>query len=128
MEAKRLLMAIVVGVTTIFTIAVLTSLILSLILKFTSLEESSMKWAILIISFLSVFIGGFVAGGKGKAKGWLLGAVTGFLYSFVVFLIQFLGYSQSFSSSQMLFHLGFLGVAVLGGMMGVNLTSSRQSA
>ncbi|WP_336881784.1 TIGR04086 family membrane protein [Priestia koreensis] len=128
MEAKRLLMAIVVGVTTIFTIAVLTSLILSLILKFTSLEESSMKWAILIISFLSVFIGGFVAGGKGKAKGWLLGAVTGFLYSFVVFLIQFLGYSQSFSSSQMLFHLGFLGIAVLGGMMGVNLTSSRQSA
>ncbi|KOO46993.1 TIGR04086 family membrane protein [Priestia koreensis] len=128
MEAKRLLMAIVVGVTTIFAIAVLTSLILSLILKFTSLEESSMKWAILIISFLSVFIGGFVAGGKGKAKGWLLGAVTGFLYSFVVFLIQFLGYSQSFSSKQMLFHLGFLGIAVLGGMMGVNLTSSRQSA
>lgn len=127
MEGKRMGIAVVRGVVTIFVIALITSLIFSLLLKFTSLNEKSIYWFILVLSFLTPFIGGFVSGGKGQSKGWLLGASTGLCYSFIVFLIQFLGYDQIFTAKQFLFHGGFIAAAVLGGVFGVNMTSHRQS-
>lgn len=118
--------AILFGVMTIFVIALMTSFIFSLLLKFTGLTEDSIEWFMLTLSFIALFIGGFVSGGKGQSKGWLLGASTGLSYSFIVFLIQFLGYDQPFTTQQLLFHGGFIATAVLGGVFGVNMTAKRQ--
>ncbi len=127
MESKKMGSAVLFGVATIFVIALITSVIFSLLLKFTSLNEKSIYWFVLVLSFLTLFIGGFVSGGKGQSKGWLLGASTGLCYSFIVFLIQFLGYDQIFTTQQFMFHGGFIASAVLGGVFGVNMTSNRQS-
>lgn len=127
MESKRMGSAVLFGVVTIFVIALITSLIFSLLLKFTGLTEQSIYWFVFALSFLTLFIGGFVSGGKGQSKGWLLGASTGLCYSFIVFLIQFLGYDQVFTAQQFLFHGGSIAVAILGGVFGVNMTSNRQS-
>lgn len=87
------------------------------------MQESSLTWVILIISFLALFVGGFVSGGKGKEKGWLMGGATGILYILVVFLFQYLGYDTTFSTEQLFYNLGFLGTAILGGIIGVNMTT-----
>jgi putative membrane protein (TIGR04086 family) len=121
----RLGKAIVYGIVTIFLLAAIISLILSLIVKFTNVQESSLTWVIFASSLLSMFISGLVAGGKGKEKGWFIGGATSVVFTFIVFLFQFLGLEQPFSMQQWLYHLGFLAAAILGGIIGVNISSSR---
>ncbi|TYR82295.1 TIGR04086 family membrane protein [Priestia megaterium] len=127
METNRIGSAIFFGVTAIFMIGFIVSLIFSLILKFSSLEEQSVQLFIIILSFISVFIGGFMSGGKSGSKGWLIGGATGLVYSLLMLMLQFLGYNQLFSMNQLLFHAGFLTTAILGGVMGVNLSGYRQT-
>jgi putative membrane protein (TIGR04086 family) len=121
--AKKLSIAISYGLITIFILAAITSLVISLLLKFTQLQELSLSWIMLTISFIILFIGGFVSGGKGKEKGWLLGGGTGLCYSLIIFLLQYLGFEAHFTLEQMLYHLGFLVISILGGILGVNMTS-----
>ncbi|WP_216774523.1 TIGR04086 family membrane protein [Metabacillus halosaccharovorans] len=125
METKKWGKAILFGLITIFVMALVTSLIFSLLLKFTSLTESSITWLILGLSILALFIGGFVAGGNGKEKGWLIGGITAILFSLIILLFKFLGHGEIYSVQELMYHGGFLLVAMLGGIFGVNLSSSR---
>ncbi|MFS0861697.1 TIGR04086 family membrane protein [Fredinandcohnia sp. 179-A 10B2 NHS] len=126
---RKMGIAMVYGVIAIFTIVIVSSLLLSLLLRFTSVQESSLTWVILGVSFIALFAGGFVSGGKGKERGWLIGGGTGVLYSIIVFLVQFLGYDATFSTEQLMYHVGFLAAAVIGGIFGVNMTTpSRREA
>jgi len=123
--AKNSFSAILYGVITTFIIVLTFSIVLSLLLRFTSIQESSLTWIIVALSFLALFIGGFVSGGKGKQKGWLVGASTGLLFTLLVFLVQFLGYQNSFSIEQIAYHIGYIIVALLGGVIGVNTAGKR---
>lgn len=125
METGRWGKAIMHGLLTIFAMALIISLIISLLLKFTGLTEGTLKWVMVALSFLTLFIGGFVSGGKGKEKGWLIGGITSLLFTLIIILFQFLGLGSSFTLSQAAFHGGFMLTAMLGGMMGVNLSSSK---
>ncbi|AQX53634.1 TIGR04086 family membrane protein [Priestia flexa] len=125
MEAKRMSSAIFFGVMIIFIIGFVISLLLALLLKFSSVTEQALQLWIAILSFLAVFIGGFMSGGKSGSKGWMIGGATGLIYSVLMLMLQFLGYNELFSAQQLLFHGGFLLVAMLGGVIGVNLSGSR---
>ncbi len=127
LESKRLGLAVMYGLITVFMFAIGISLLFSLLLRFTSLQETSVAWIIVTLSFITLFIGGFVSGGKGKEKGWMLGGATGAAYTLVIFLFQYLGNDSLFSLHQMLFHLGFIGIAALGGIIGVNLSGGYTS-
>lgn len=120
---KQLSLAVMYGLITIFLLATLMSLIISLLLKFTQIQELSLSWVVLVISFLILFIGGIVSGGKAKEKGWLLGGATGVSYSLIILVFQYLGFDSHFTLEQSLYHLGFILIAVLGGMLGVNVTT-----
>jgi putative membrane protein (TIGR04086 family) len=124
-EMTRLGSAIVYGVVTIFLLAALISFFLSLILKWTDIQESSLTWIIFAGSLLSMFIGGIVAGGKGKEKGWLIGGGTSLLFTLIVLVFQFLGLEKAFTVEQWLYHLVFFVAAALGGIVGVNMTAPR---
>ncbi|MGG3798249.1 TIGR04086 family membrane protein [Metabacillus fastidiosus] len=117
--------AILSGLMTIFIIALITSAILSSLLKFTDIEESSIGWILITISFFALFIGGFISGRNGKEKGWLIGGTTALLFTIIILLLQFLGYGRTFTMTQTMYHGGFLAVAMLGGVFGVNLASAR---
>lgn len=119
---RSLFPAIVYGLISVLVIVLSFSLIISLLLTFTNLTENSFKWIIVTLSFLSLFIGGFIAGGKAKQKGWLSGLGTGLLFSIITFLIQYLGYNTVFTMEQYMYHGGYLLSAILGGMIGVNMT------
>jgi putative membrane protein (TIGR04086 family) len=126
-ESKNMGVSILYGVMVIFLVAVISSLIFSLILQFTSTREASLQFIVTAVSFISLFIGGFVSGGKGKAKGWLLGGGTGLLYSLVIFLFQYLGKESLFSMEQVIYHTCYMLVAMMGGILGVNMTTSRKA-
>lgn len=105
----------------------LASVSLALLLRFTSFNEPALSWVTLGLGLISLFIGGLVAGIKGKKKGWLIGGLTGAGFTLFTFLVQYLGYQHGFSLSQSLYHLGFICAALLGGMIGVNITGNQDT-
>lgn len=126
MEMRKMGSAIIYGTVSIFILAVIFSLIFSLLLRFTSLTESSISYLILILSFISIFIGGLISGGKGKKQGWLLGGGTGLLYILIILAFQYLGFDQTFSSKEWIQSLCYILVCMMGGVLGVNLSGGKQ--
>ncbi|MBJ6362954.1 TIGR04086 family membrane protein [Paenibacillus sp. GCM10012307] len=100
------------------------TLILSLLLFFSSLQESSLpNYAYVIHGFCSL-LGGIVAGRRSTRRGWYHGGLTGLAYGLIVLLIGFLSLDQSLNShNASVLALGLLAGAI-GGMTGVN---TRQS-
>ncbi|WNF37603.1 TIGR04086 family membrane protein [Bacillaceae bacterium IKA-2] len=126
MENRGILTSMIYGLITILVIILSVSFIFSLLLRFTSLTESSFSWIIIVFTFGALMVGGFVSGGKSKQKGWLVGAGTGLLYSLLIFLVQYLGYNAIFSTQQYLFHGGFILAAIIGGILGVNVVRNSR--
>jgi len=119
-SSKNFGSALLYGVLSIFIVAIFTSLILSLILQFSSLTESSINFFVTAVSFFALFIGGFLAGRKRKEKGWLIGLLTGLLFSVVIYLFQYLGLDNHFTMEQFIYHACFILTAMMGGILGVN--------
>ncbi|BAB04949.1 TIGR04086 family membrane protein [Halalkalibacterium halodurans] len=117
--------ALLMGLLTIMIVVLSFSLLASLIVHFSSLTEMSFQWAILAIAFIALFLGGAVAGAKTKERGWMIGALTALFFSLVTFLIMFLGYNTTFTTSQMLIHGGYLLAGMLGGIIGVNFSGGK---
>lgn len=90
-ETKQIGKGILSGLIAIFIVMVVTSLLVSLMLTFTSMQESSFKWMIMILSFAALLLGGIISGGKAKERGWLIGAVTSIIFSLTVFLFSIFG-------------------------------------
>lgn len=125
MESRSLGLSVLYGVIAIFVLAIISSLIFSLLLTFTSLQESSMQYIVTTVSFISLFIGGFITGRNGKQKGWLIGGTTGLIYSIIIFLFQYLGHDSLFSSEQIIYHTCYILTAMMGAILGVNTGSSN---
>lgn len=102
-----------------------SSLVLALLVRFTSFNEPTLTWVTLGIGLISLFIGGLIAGIKGKSKGWMIGAAIGIGFTLFVFLVQYLGYKQGFTLEQSLYHLGYLLAAIVGGVFGVNSVANE---
>lgn len=126
-QLKNGIKAISFGLLFIFLIIVIVGFVLSLLLQFSNLTEQSLQWVTTIVTFLALFIGGFIAGGKGKEAGWLLGGLTGLGFVIIVFLIQFLGFNSNYDISQLYYHIGYLLIATLGGVIGVNMSDKANS-
>ncbi len=77
-ESKNIGSAVLIGTIAIFILAIISSVLFAFLLRFTSLQESSVQFIITALSFISIFMGGFISGGKGKQKGWMVGGLTGF--------------------------------------------------
>ncbi|WP_331457187.1 TIGR04086 family membrane protein [Bacillus sp. FJAT-29937] len=122
-ESRNIGGAILYGIIAVFVLALVSSLIFSLLLRFTSLQESSLQFVITAISFISLFMGGFISGGKGKQKGWLLGGLTGLIYSIIIFLYQYLGLDSVFNTEQIIYHTCYMLTAMMGGILGVNMSN-----
>ncbi|MEW9675875.1 TIGR04086 family membrane protein [Lentibacillus sp. L22] len=126
MRGKQLT-ALLYGWIVILGLILLTSFVLGLLLRFTSMNETTLSWASLIIGLIALFIGGIVAGVKSKKKGWIIGTVTGLGFTLFIFLVQYLGFQQTFSLEQTLHHLGFIVAALFGGVIGVNVAGQESN-
>ncbi|MCM3765416.1 TIGR04086 family membrane protein [Neobacillus niacini] len=124
-ESRSYGTAILFGLIFIFGFAVICSLIFSFILRFTSTQESTLQYIVTALSFVGLFGGGFLSGGKKKEKGWLIGGLTGLIYSLIVFLFQYLGYDRLFDAEQVIYHTCYTLIAMMGGILGVNIANSN---
>ena len=126
-ESKKIGNAVLYGTISIFIFAIISSSIFAFILRFTALQESSIQYVITAISFIASFAGGFIAGGKGKQKGWLLGGLTGFIYSLIIFFYQFLGLDSLFNVEQIIYHVCYILISMMGGILGVNMSGESRT-
>lgn len=113
------------GVLTIIVSLLLISLLLSLVLHFTAVKESSINWFLLPAALLTLFVGGLISGYQSGTKGWYVGALTGFSFIVVTWLFTFLGLDSSISAKTLLLNGSYLLLAIIGGMIGVNLSPHR---
>ncbi|MDQ0183585.1 TIGR04086 family membrane protein [Cytobacillus kochii] len=125
-ESKALGTSVLHGLIAIFTLAIVSSFIFALILRFTSLQESSVQYVMTAISFIALFTGGFISGGKGKQRGWMLGGITGAIYTIIIFLFQYLGFDKLFNPQQIVYFICYILIAMMGGILGVNMSSKSK--
>lgn len=123
---QRQITGILYGWIIVIGLTFIASLIIALLLKFSSLNEPTLSWVTLFAGFASLFIGGFVAGIKGQKNGWVIGLITGIGFTIFTFLMQYLGFKQGFTMEQGLQHIGYITIALIGGVLGVNLITKDQ--
>lgn len=121
---KKLSTAIGFGITTLLILASLTSMIMALLLKFTNINEGTLALLFYTRSFIYAYVW-FYCWQQSTGKGWLVGLTTGLTFTILVFLVNYLGFSQTLSNSQLLYQLALMGASTLGGIFGVNM--SKQS-
>ncbi|MGS0404594.1 TIGR04086 family membrane protein [Bacillus paranthracis] len=122
---KKLSTAIGFGIVILLILATVTSMIMAFLLKFTDMNEGTLAVTIFILALLSMLISGFTAGKKAQGKGWLVGFSTGLTFTILVFLVNYLGFSQTLSNSQLLYQLALMGASTLGGIFGVNMSKQN---
>lgn len=116
--------AVLYGWLIVFSLIMITSMILAIFLRFTNLGETQLSWLTFSAGMIILFIGGVFAGLKGKTKGWMIGLCIGLGFTLIVFFIQYLGYKQAFTFEQLLYHIGYLIAAMVGGVLGVNFVTT----
>ncbi|WP_053219058.1 TIGR04086 family membrane protein [Virgibacillus senegalensis] len=126
--ARVRLTALLYGWITALGLILAASLILSILLKFTSFGAAALNWTTLSISIAALFLGGLISGLKGKEKGWILGGLTGLGFILFILLYQYLGYRTGITLEQLVHCGGFLAASLIGGMLGVNLSSDTNSS
>jgi putative membrane protein (TIGR04086 family) len=120
-----LIRPILTGVIAIVAILIVFSFILSLMLHFTMIQEASIQLFLLPITLLTLFIGGVIAGYQSGGKGWYFGGVTGLAFLLIAWLVSFLGFDILLSLKNLLTYLSYLLLAMMGGMVGVNMSPNR---
>lgn len=117
---------VLTGLGTIICLLLVISVILSLLLHYTSLQESSLSWLLLPATLLTLFIGGCVSGFLSGTRGWYFGGCTGISFILFTWLISFLGFESSLRWEALWLYLTFLGLAMIGGVIGVNLSPPKR--
>lgn len=113
------------GIVSIVSILFIFSLILSLLLHFTMIQEASIQWFLLPITLLTLFIGGVIAGYQSGQKGWYIGGLTGLTFLLIAWLVSFLGFDMLVTLKSLLIYVAYLLLAMIGGMFGVNMSPHR---
>ncbi|MFC0212561.1 TIGR04086 family membrane protein [Paenibacillus chartarius] len=96
------------------------TLIVSLLLLWSNVQESSLPTYGKIVHGLSIFIGGWVAGKRSGSRGWYQGGILGALYAVTVGIVGFLAFDNSLNWAALALLGGAFAAGALGGMLGVN--------
>lgn len=120
---QKQLHALIFGWTVTFLLFVLTSVLITLGIRFTLIQESTVNWLTLLVGLLIMLTGGLLTGLKSGQKGWLMGLILGGGFTLFVFLVQYLGFSQGFGWKQTIDHLSYIAAAMVGSIFGVNTSS-----
>lgn len=126
MENRLLIKPIISGIISIIAILLSVSLILSLILHLSATHAASVEWFLFPITLVTLFIGGVIAGYKSGTKGWYYGGLTGISFVLLIWLISFLGFDVSLSIKNSLFYISYVLLALIGGIVGVNMSPHRK--
>lgn len=125
-EIKKKVMAIIKGCAFAIIFSVILLTIYALILVNTNVSENTIMPVVLIITGVSILIGGTISSRKIKKNGLIYGGVVGLVYTFILYLassISMVGFSLSANSLLMLIVSVITGI--IGGIIGVNLSVKK---
>lgn len=105
-----------------YIISIIMLIVYGIILSITSLSETSLPTAVMIITVASIALAGIYSAIKVESMGWLNGAIVGLAYMVILFLLGIIFKTGAALDSFLLFRL-FLGfvVGALAGIIGINL-------
>lgn len=95
------------------------TLLLSLLLRYSGIQEASLPAFAMGVHGLASFAGGFTAGRRAMRKGWYYGIILGAMYALLIAVIGFLAADAPLSRDTAVLFGSSLGAGVLGGMFGV---------
>ncbi len=90
-----------------------------------SLTQPAAVKILLGLYFFSIFIGSFFAGRASLNLGWLQGLVVGFIFALVILIIGLRTVETALTSSILFRFCLTAATGVLGGILGVNIKSSK---
>ncbi|GGC92706.1 hypothetical protein GCM10007216_24320 [Thalassobacillus devorans] len=122
---KEVWTALGYGLAIILILMLTSSFILALLLRFTTIDTNLINLFTMILAMLILFTGGATAGHRGQEKGWMYGLITGGAFLLFIILYQYLGLQKGVQLSQVPYLAGMVGSALIGGMLGVNIRSTR---
>lgn len=96
------------------------SLILALLLEWTSFSETQVPLVMYIINGIALLCGGFMAGRRSPTRGWLHGAVSGLGYALLMLVIGFLAFDMPMGMQAAVFFALAVLLGALGGVLGIN--------
>ena len=95
------------------------ALLLSLLLRYGGLDETSLPTLALTAHGVSSLAGGFTAGRRAGQKGWYVGLLLGILYALIILAIGFLAADAPISLESLALLATAAGAGTIGGMFGV---------
>jgi putative membrane protein (TIGR04086 family) len=110
------------GVLLAYIISVLFLAIYGILLAVTSLSESTLPTAVMIITMASIALSSIYAAIKSESKGWMKGALLGFVYMVILFLLSMIFKTGITLDKYVVFRV-FMGIVIglLAGIIGINL-------
>jgi putative membrane protein (TIGR04086 family) len=99
----------------------LGTLMASILMLATNLQESSLYSYTMSIHGVAMLIGGITAGKRSGKKGWYHGGLLGLVYTFIVWIIGFLAYDTGITAQVLYLMVLTIISGALGGMLGINL-------
>ncbi len=104
-----------------FLISVILLFIFASLLVYTSIQETTIKPVVIIISIVSILIGSSLSSIKIKKNGIINGALVGIIYILTLYIlssISFIGFNLNMYSIIMI--IGAILSGMIGGIIGVN--------
>ena len=110
------------GLALAFIITFVLLLIVSLVLRFTSIRESNMSLFNSFVLVISIVISSAMLGRNVKERGWLNGAILGFIYYLIIIILNFMfNKPLDFGIFLLVKLLIASALGAIGGMIGINL-------
>ena len=106
-----------------FLVSVILLFIFASLLVYTSLQETTIKPVVIIISIISILIGSSLSSIKIKKNGIINGALVGLIYILTIYIlssISLIGFNLNLYSIIMM--IGAIVSGMIGGVIGVNFS------
>lgn len=106
------------GLLTTITVFIMLSLILTLLNYFNLLNHTVLTICKMIISLLSIGIGGFISGKKMVKNGWISGLINGLIITLFIFILSLI--IKDFEFKNLIFFIIIIITSTFGSMLGIN--------
>ncbi|MBB3109928.1 putative membrane protein (TIGR04086 family) [Paenibacillus phyllosphaerae] len=99
----------------------LGAVLLSLLLRFGSMQEEQLSLYSLFVHGFAALAGGFVSGKRSGKRGWYYGGALGLAYGLLILLVGFLASNAGLTADTLTMMGTTLATGALGGIFGVNM-------
>lgn len=103
-------------------ITMIALLIFAILLTYTNISENYIHLGIIIVTAISILLGGMISTKKIQKKGFLNGMLVGLIYMLTLYIVSGITTSGfQFSTSTIIMFVSSVIAGIIGGIIGVNI-------